>query len=81
MKINRLMAQLIIVVAMSISLGLLSQSLAFAAKPCQGDIARLCGGAHGPKQEMKCLKENKEQLSPKCKLHVAKSLKAAKDAR
>lgn len=81
MKIKRLMAQLIIVVAMSICLGMLSQSLAFAAGPCQGDIAQYCAGAHGPKQELACLKEHKTELSPQCKLHVVRALKAARDAR
>ena len=59
MKLNKLMAQLIVVVAMSICLGMLSQSIAFAAGPCQGDIARYCAGAHGPKLELACLKEHK----------------------
>ena len=81
MKINRLMAQMIIVFAMSICLGLLSQSFAFAAGPCQVDVARYCAGAHGPKMKMACLKEHKAELSPQCKLHVVKALKAAKDAR
>ncbi|MGA2225242.1 MAG: hypothetical protein ABSH41_12465 [Syntrophobacteraceae bacterium] len=81
MKINRLVAQLIIVVAMSICLGLLSQSLAFAVGPCQGDIEKYCSVAKGPRQELQCLKQNKEWLSPQCKLHVVKALKAAKDAR
>lgn len=80
MKINRLVAQLIIVVAMSICLGLLPQSLV-AAGPCQGDMAKYCSNAKGPKQELQCLKQNKEWLSPQCKLHVVKALKAAKDAR
>jgi uncharacterized protein YjhX (UPF0386 family) len=81
MKVNRLTAQLIIVVAMSICLGLLSRSLAFAAGPCQGDMAKYCSNAKGPKEELQCLKQNKEWLSPQCKLHVVRALKTAKDAR
>jgi hypothetical protein len=80
MKRNKLMVQLIIVAALSMCLGLLSQSLTFAAGACQGDIARYCRGAQGPKQEMECLKEHKEQLSPKCKMHIVKVLRAVKEA-
>ncbi|MGA2223448.1 MAG: cysteine rich repeat-containing protein [Syntrophobacteraceae bacterium] len=78
-KPDRLIVQLIIVAAMSMSLVLLSQSLVFAAGACKGDIARYCRGAQGPKQEMECLKEHKEQLSPKCKMHVVQVLRAAKE--
>ncbi|MGO9017632.1 MAG: cysteine rich repeat-containing protein [Syntrophobacteraceae bacterium] len=80
MKPDRLMVQPIIVAAMSMSLGLLSQSFAFAAGACQGDIARYCRGVQGPKQEMECLKEHKEQLSRKCKMHIVQVLRAVKEA-
>jgi hypothetical protein len=80
MKRNRLLVQLIVVAAVSICVGLLSQSLAFAAGACQGDIARFCSGAQGPKQEIQCLKENKAQLSPPCKMHIVQVLKAVKEA-
>ena len=35
-----------------------------------------CGGAQGLKQEMQCLKENKERLSPQCKMHILTVLRA-----
>jgi hypothetical protein len=80
MKRNKLMVQLIIVAAMSMCLSLLSQSPAFAAGACQRDIAKYCSGAQGQKQEMQCLKENKERLSPQCKRHIVQVMKAVKEA-
>jgi len=80
MKRNRILVQLIIVTAVSTCLGLLSQSLTFAGGPCQGDVARFCRDAQGPKQEMECLKQNKERLSPQCKMHIVKVLRAVKEA-
>ena len=81
MKFNRLIVQLIIVAAMSMSLGLLPQSPAFAAGECRGDIAKYCKDAQGPKQEMECLKMHRKQLSPQCKKHIVQMLKAAKEAK
>jgi hypothetical protein len=80
MKPGRLMVQLIVVAAVSMSLGLLSRSLAFAAGACKADIAKYCGGAQGPKQELQCLKENKERLSPQCKMHIMQVLRAVRGA-
>ena len=81
MRRSRLVVQLIAVVAISMCLGLVSQSAVFAAGECKADVARLCPGAEGPKQELACLKEHKQQLSPQCKKHVLRMLKAAKEAK
>jgi hypothetical protein len=72
------MVQLIIAAAMSMSLGLLSQSLAFAG-PCEGDVASFCQGAEGPKQVLECLKQNRDELSPQCKMHIMEVLEAVKE--
>ncbi len=80
MKRSKVVVQLIIVAAMSMCVGLLSQSLAFAGGACQGDVAKFCSGAPGPKQEMQCLKEHKAQLSRACKMHIVQVLKAVKEA-
>lgn len=81
MEFNRLMVRLIMAAAILMCLGLAPQSRAFAAGECQGDVARFCQGAQGPKQELACLKAHKKQLSPECKVHVAKMLKSAKEAK
>jgi len=80
MKPARIMVQLIIVAAILISLDLLSQNPALAVGECQGDIAKYCQGAQGPKQEMECLKAHRKQLSPQCKKHILQVLKEKKQS-
>ena len=80
MKADRLMVRLIIVAAISMSPGLLSRSLIFAAGPCEGDVAFFCQGAEGPKQVLGCLKQNFQQLSPQCKMHIVELAEAVKEA-
>lgn len=70
MKRNRLMVQLIIVAAMAMSLGLLSQSLALAEGQCEGDVLAFCPGAVGPNQILPCLRQNGPQLSPPCQMQL-----------
>jgi hypothetical protein len=80
MKPDRLVVQLIIVAAMSMSICALSQSLVFADRPCEGDVAFFCQGAEGPKQVLGCLRQNFEQLSPQCKVHIVQVAEAVKEA-
>jgi hypothetical protein len=80
MKRNRLLVQLIVVAAMSTCLGLLSQSPALAVGQCEGDVAFFCQGAEGPKQVLGCLKQNFQQLSPQCKMHIVELAEAVKEA-
>lgn len=50
------------------------------AKPCAGDIAKFCGDVKpGDGLITKCLKKNKDQLSPECKTHIVKVEKALKE--
>jgi len=50
------------------------------AKPCAGDVAKFCGDVKpGEGRIAKCLKENKDQLSPECKAHVAKVKETLKE--
>ena len=81
MKSNGLMIRLIIVSAMSVCIGLAAPANAFAAGECKGDVEKYCQGAQGPKQELACLKEHKKQLSPECKAHVLRMVKAAREAK
>lgn len=74
-----MMVRLVIVVAVSMSIFLITNSLALAEGECKGDIAKYCKGAKGSKQEVECLKEHKEQLSPRCKMHIVQVLQAAKE--
>jgi len=76
----RLVVQLIVVSAISMFVCLMPQNILFAAGECKGDIARYCQGAEGPKQEMECLKMNKERLSPPCKRHIVQVLRAVIEA-
>jgi hypothetical protein len=80
MKADRLMVRLIIVAAISMSPGLLSRSLIFAAGPCEGDVAFFCHGAEGPKQVLGCLKQNFEQISPQCKMRISEVVEGVKEA-
>ncbi len=79
MKKSRLMLHLFVVASMMFFIGLLTASSASAAGECKGDLARFCQGAQGPKQELECLKMNREQLSPQCKMHIVTVLKAVKN--
>ncbi|MGO9022514.1 MAG: hypothetical protein ACLQVJ_29610 [Syntrophobacteraceae bacterium] len=76
MKPNKLIAQLIIMVAMLMSLGLLSQSLAFAVGQCEGDVLAFCPGAVGVHQILPCLRQNGPQLSPPCQMQLQELLEA-----
>jgi hypothetical protein len=50
------------------------------AKPCAGDVAKFCKDVKpGEGRIAKCLKENKEKLSPECTAHVAKVKEALKE--
>ena len=69
MKPNKLMVQLVVVAAMSMSLGLLSHSLALAG-PCEGDVLAFCPGAVGAQQILPCLRQNGPQLSPPCQMQL-----------
>jgi|SRR5208283_3633782 len=57
-----------------------SQGSSNGCKSLPEDIAMFCGGAPGPKQEMQCLEQNKDYLSPQCKMHIVQVLKAVKEA-
>ncbi len=81
MKLRKLIAQLIIVAAMSASFALMPQGHALAAGECREEVAKFCPDAKGPKQELACLKAHKKELSPRCKRRVLKMLKAAKGAK
>jgi len=74
------MVQLVITVAMLMSLGLLSRSIAFAVGQCEGDVAAFCQGAEGPKQVLGCLKQNFGQLSPQCQMHISQLAEAVREA-
>jgi hypothetical protein len=80
MKRNGLMVYLILAAAVLACVGPMGGDLALAARACQGDIAMFCAGAQGPKQELQCLKENRERLSPQCKMHIVQVLRAAREA-
>jgi hypothetical protein len=63
-----------------VMLVLVSGAFAQQAKPCAGDIAKFCGDVKpGEGQITKCLKKNKDQLSPDCKTQIVKAEKALKE--
>ena len=68
MRVNRLMLQIITLIALSI-IGLASWSPAIAG-PCEGDVLTFCQGAEGPKQILQCLRQNGPQLSPPCQVQL-----------
>ncbi len=70
MRLNRLMLQMITLIALSICLGPASWSLVAFAGPCEGDVANFCQGAVGPKQIIECLRQNGPQLSPPCQMQL-----------
>jgi len=39
-------------------------------KPCMDDAARLCSGIEPGAQQIACLKEHKQELSPACKKKI-----------
>jgi hypothetical protein len=39
-------------------------------KPCMADAARLCSGVEPGAQQIACLKEHKQELSPACKKKI-----------
>ena len=39
-------------------------------KPCMADAARLCSGIEPGAQQIACLKEHKQELSPACKKKI-----------
>jgi chorismate synthase len=79
MKFKGLFARLIVVAAVSISSSVLLQVPVFAQQAaCQEDLARFCQGVQGRKQQMACLRQNREQLSPACKQHLVEAMRTAK---
>ena len=71
------MTQLLIVAGMSICVACFS---AFAAGPCETDVAYFCQGTEDVKQVIQCLKQNKDQLSLQCKTNISAVLEAVKEA-
>ncbi len=81
MKFYRLMVYLAMVTAVSMCLALAPQNPALAAGECQGDIAKFCQDAKGPKQQVECLKAHRKQLSPQCKKHILQMAKEKKQSK
>ena len=64
---------LVVFVVFFAMLVLVSGAFAQEGRPCAGDVAKFCGDVKpGEGRIGKCLKANKDQLSPECKAHVAK---------
>ena len=69
MRLNRLMLQMITLIALSIYLGLASWSLAFAG-PCEGDVLTFCQGAAGPSRYYSACDRTDRSLSPPCQMQL-----------
>jgi len=75
---------LVVLLVCLVTLALMSVAVAEQAKPqakpCAGDVAKFCKDVKpGEGRIAKCLKDNKDQLSPECKAHVAKVKEALKE--
>ena len=79
MKSKKLIVLMIIVAAMSVFFGSLSQKTAFAGGECAGDVVNFCPAAVGPNQVLGCLRQNFNQLSQPCQLHLAAVAEAVRE--
>ncbi|SRR5579875_3277092 len=82
MKNKRAVLTFIMITTVTLSLTLLGGMGAFEqqTKPCGADIKKFCQGvSSGGGRIVQCLKQNKKELSPGCKLQIAKVAEQAKE--